>query len=151
MPDTSRHSQRAKAVLARANDESARLGHEYVGTEHLLLGLIGDTEGVAIAVLQNLGVDFARLRLLVETTVKRGTTANRALADRPLTSRTKRALELASTEAQALGHAYIGTEHLLLGLLGEARGIGAQILISTGVTADAARAEIVRLLSTPRQ
>jgi ATP-dependent Clp protease ATP-binding subunit ClpC len=121
--DRTKFTLRTQQVLSTANEESARLQHEYIGTEHILLGLLSETEGVGVTVLHNLGVDFDALRQQVETTVKRGPPENKAMADRPFTSRTKRVLALADTEAQALGHSYVGTEHLILGLIVERMGL----------------------------
>jgi len=133
---------RVERLLARAGDEAARLGHEYVGTEHVLLALATDSDGVAVVALRNLGVDLAALRQAVEGLVTRGASAVPAATPRPITSRTKKALELAESEASDMGHLYLGTEHVLLGLLAEARNIAAQSLQATGVDLAAARAEV---------
>ena len=137
-------TERVRHVLALAREEAARLGHEYVGTEHVLLGLIKEGNNVAISVLANLGIDPEALRRKVDETVKRGTVT--AEGDRPYTSRAKRVLELAMNEVRELGHNYVGTEHLLLGLLVEEKGIAAQVLTWSGVTTANARAETVRLV-----
>ncbi len=150
MSDRSKFAQRTQRVLSSADDEAARLQHEYIGTEHLLLGLLTDEDGVGVAVLHNLGVDFSVLRREVEKAIKRGLADNQALEERPFTTPAKRVLELAAAEAQALGHSYVGTEHLLLGLLVERMGIGGQVLNAAGISADAARTETVRLLGPPR-
>jgi ATP-dependent Clp protease ATP-binding subunit ClpC len=119
-----------------------------VGTEHILLGLIREGEGVAAAVLQNLSVDLDEIQQKIEETVKKGKAAQTTGPDLPYTSRAKKVLELAMSEARELNHSYVGTEHLLLGLLREEKGIAAQVLTDTGVNLDAARAETLRLLGT---
>ena len=131
-----------------AREEAARLHHEYVGTEHILLGLIREGEGVAAAVLQNLSVDLDEIQQKIEDTVKKGKAAQATGPDLPYTSRAKKVLELAMGEARELNHSYVGTEHLLLGLLREEKGIAAQVLTDAGVNLDAARAETLRLLGT---
>jgi ATP-dependent Clp protease ATP-binding subunit ClpC len=141
-------TERVRKVLAMAREEAARLHHEYVGTEHILLGLIREGEGVAAAVLQNLSVDLDEIQQKIEETVKKGKAAQSAGPDLPYTSRAKKVLELAMSEARELNHSYVGTEHLLLGLLREEKGIAAQVLTDAGVNLDAARAETLRLLGT---
>jgi len=112
-------TERVRKVLAMAREEAARLHHEYVGTEHILLGLIREGEGVAAAVLQNLSVDLDEIQQKIEETVKKGKAAQTTGPDLPYTSRAKKVLELAMSEARELNHSYVGTEHLLLGLLRE--------------------------------
>jgi len=141
-------TERVRKVLAMAREEAARLHHEYVGTEHILLGLIREGEGVAAAVLQNLSVDLDDVQQKIEETVKKGKAAQATGPDLPYTSRAKKVLELAMSEARELNHSYVGTEHLLLGLLREEKGIAAQVLTDVGVNLDAARAETLRLLGT---
>ena len=141
-------TERVRKVLAMAREEAARLHHEYVGTEHILLGLIREGEGVAAAVLQNLSVDLDEIQQKIEETVKKGKAAQATGPDLPYTSRAKKVLELAMSEARELSHSYVGTEHLLLGLLREEKGIAAQVLTDAGVNLDAARAETLRLLGT---
>ncbi|MDQ6887228.1 MAG: ATP-dependent Clp protease ATP-binding subunit [Gemmatimonadota bacterium] len=141
-------TERVRKVLAMAREEAARLHHEYVGTEHILLGLIREGEGVAAAVLQNLSVDLDDIQQKIEETVKKGKAAQTTGPDLPYTSRAKKVLELAMSEARELNHSYVGTEHLLLGLLREEKGIAAQVLTDTGVNLDAARTETLRLLGT---
>src|SRR5258706_4725019 len=140
--------ERVRKVLAMAREEAARLHHEYVGTEHILLGLIREGEGVAAAVLQNLSVDLDEIQQKIEETVKKGKAAAATGPDLPYTSRAKKVLELAMGEARDLSHGYVGTEHLLLGLLREEKGIAAQVLTDAGVNLDAAKAETLRLLGT---
>jgi ATP-dependent Clp protease ATP-binding subunit ClpC len=131
-----------------AREEAARLHHEYVGTEHILLGLIREGEGVAAAVLTNLNVDLEEIQQKIEETVKKGKAAAAAGPDLPYTSRAKKVLELAMTEARELNHSYVGTEHLLLGLLREEKGIAAQVLTDAGVNLEQSRAETLRLLGS---
>jgi ATP-dependent Clp protease ATP-binding subunit ClpC len=131
-----------------AREEAARLHHEYVGTEHILLGLIREGEGVAATVLQNLSVELDEIQQKIEETVKKGKAAQTTGPDLPYTSRAKKVLELAMSEARELSHSYVGTEHLLLGLLREEKGIAAQVLTDAGVNLDAARAETLRILGT---
>jgi ATP-dependent Clp protease ATP-binding subunit ClpC len=141
-------TERVRKVLAMAREEAARLHHEYVGTEHILLGLIREGEGVAAAVLQNLNVDLDEIQQKIEETVKKGKAAQATGPDLPYTSRAKKVLELAMGEARELNHSYVGTEHLLLGLLREEKGIAAQVLTDAGVNLEAARTETLRLLGT---
>ncbi len=141
-------TERVRKVLAMAREEAARLHHEYVGTEHILLGLIREGEGVAAAVMQSLNVDLDEIQQKIEDTVKKGKAAQATGPDLPYTSRAKKVLELAMSEARELNHSYVGTEHLLLGLLREEKGIAAQVLTDSGVNLDAARAETLRLLGT---
>jgi ATP-dependent Clp protease ATP-binding subunit ClpC len=141
-------TERVRKVLAMAREEAERLRHEYVGTEHILLGLIREGEGVAAAVLQNLSVDLDEIQQKIEDTVKKGKAAAATGPDLPYTSRAKKVLELAMAEARDLTHNYVGTEHLLLGLLREEKGIAAQVLTDAGINLEAARAETLRLLGT---
>src|SRR5205814_10172048 len=141
-------TERVRKVLAMAREEAERLRHEYVGTEHILLGLIREGEGVAAAVLQNLSVDLDEIQQKIEDTVKKGKAAAATGPDLPYTSRAKKVLELAMAEARHPTHNYVGTEHLLLGLLREEKGIAAQVLTDAGINLDAARAETLRLLGT---
>ena len=141
-------TERVRKVLAMAREEAARLHHEYVGTEHILLGLIREGEGVAAAVLQNMNVDLDEIQQKIEETVKKGKAAQTTGPDLPYTSRAKKVLELAMSEARELNHSYVGTEHLLLGLLREEKGIAAQVLTDAGVSLEAARTETLRLLGT---
>ncbi len=141
-------TERVRKVLQMAREEAQRLHHEYVGTEHILLGLIREGEGVAAAVLQNLSVDLEDIQAKIEETVKKGKAGQTTAPDLPYTSRAKKVLELAMSEARELSHSYVGTEHLLLGLLREEKGIAAQVLTDAGVNLDAARSETLRLLGT---
>ena len=119
-----------------------------MGTEHILLGLIREGEGVAATVLQNLSVELDDIQQKIEETVKKGKAGQTTGPDLPYTSRAKKVLELAMSEARELNHSYVGTEHLLLGLLREEKGIAAQVLTDAGVNLDAARAETLRILGT---
>ncbi|HSM18276.1 MAG TPA: ATP-dependent Clp protease ATP-binding subunit, partial [Gemmatimonadales bacterium] len=141
-------TDRVRKVLQMAREEAARLHHEYVGTEHILLGLIREGEGVAAAVLTNLNVELDDVQQKIEETVKKGKAAASTGPDLPYTSRAKKVLELAMTEARELNHSYVGTEHLLLGLLREEKGIAAQVLNDAGITLEQARAETLRLLGS---
>jgi ATP-dependent Clp protease ATP-binding subunit ClpC len=138
-------TDRARKVLTLAQDEAQRFNHNYIGTEHLLLGLVREGEGVAARVLENMNVELAKVRTAVEFIIGRG--------DRPvvgevgLTPRSKRVIDLAIDEARRLGHNYIGTEHLLLGLVREGEGIAAGVLESLGVNLDKVRHEVIRVLS----
>jgi ATP-dependent Clp protease ATP-binding subunit ClpA len=139
-------TERVRKVLAISREEASALGHDYVGTEHLVLALIAEGEGVAIAALRELGIDLDAVGIRIHETVKRG--RPQPGSDLPYTSRAKKVLEFAMTEARELSHSYVGTEHLLLGILREEKGIGAQVLNDAGVELDAARDEVVRLLGT---
>jgi ATP-dependent Clp protease ATP-binding subunit ClpC len=141
-------TDRVRKVLQMAREEAARLHHEYVGTEHILLGLIREGEGVAAAVLTNLNVDLEDVQQKIEETVKKGKAGAVTGPDLPYTSRAKKVLELAMAEARELNHSYVGTEHLLLGLLREEKGIAAQVLNDAGVTLEQSRAETLRLLGS---
>ncbi len=140
-----RFTERARKVLVLAKEEARRFSHDYIGTEHILLGLIREGEGVACAVLQNIGADLGRLRTEIEKLMSSGSVSS-VLGDIPFTPRAKKALELATEEARGLGHNYIGTEHILLGLLREEEGIASQVLFSLGVDIQKARSEISALL-----
>ncbi len=140
-----RFSERARRVLTSAQEEAQSLNHSYIGTEHILLGLIREEEGVAAKVLNNLGISLPKVRSAVEFIVKRGEKAG--TGEIGLTPRAKRVIELAIDAARNLGHNYIGTEHLLLGLLQEGEGIAAGVLESFGITLEQTRAEVVRVLS----
>jgi ATP-dependent Clp protease ATP-binding subunit ClpA len=137
---------RAQQVLALARREADRLNHSFVGTEHLLLGLIKLGQGTAVTVLQRLGLDLETTRLEVEKQVGKGPeqTPNRPI---PYTPRVKKVLALAAKEARALDHTYVGTEHILLGLLQEVDGVAARVLQNLGVDAEKTRQEILKELN----
>src|SRR5258708_8697167 len=141
-------TERVRKVLAMAREEAARLHDEYVGTEHILLGLIREVEGVAATVLQNLSVELDDIQQKIEETVKKGKAGQASGPDLPYTSRAKKVLELAMSEARELNHSYVGTEHLLLGLLREEKGIAAHALTDARANLEAARAETLRTLGT---
>ena len=140
-------TERVRKVLAMSREEALRLSHEYVGTEHILLGLVREGEGVAAAALAGLKIDPRAITERIEATVKRGRSRQQS-PDLPYTSRAKKCLELAMSAARDLRHSYVGTEHLLLGLIHEEKGIAAQVLADLGVTFNDTRSEILRLLGT---
>jgi len=140
-------TDRVRKVLTLAREEANRLQHDYVGTEHILLGLIREGEGVAAAVLMNLNVDLDQVQERTEEQVRKGKAGIQA-GELPYTSRAKKVLEFAVAEARELSHSYVGTEHLLLGLLREEKGVAAQVLESLGVTLEAAREQTLKLLGT---
>src|SRR6266704_1753146 len=138
-------TERARKVLSLAQEEAQRFQHNYIGTEHLLLGLVREGEGVAAKVLNNLGVDLNKVRSTVEFIIGRG---DRIVpGEIGLTPRAKKVIELAVDEARRLNHHYIGTEHLLLGLLREGSGIGAGVLEDLGVSLNRARHEVMQALN----
>ncbi|MFH0847257.1 MAG: ATP-dependent Clp protease ATP-binding subunit, partial [Chloroflexota bacterium] len=143
-------SERARRVLTLAQEEAQHLNHNYIGTEHILLGLVREDDCVAAKVLTNLGAGLGRTRQAVEFIIGHG--EKPGTGEINLTPRAKRVIELAIDEARQLGHNYIGTEHLLLGLLHEGEGVAANVLASLGITLEKARAETLRVLSqeTPR-
>ena len=141
-------TERVRKVLAMSRKEAIALNHEYVGTEHILLGLLAEGEGVAATVLQNIYVDLDAVRDKLLALVRRGRANVKDDSELPYTSRAKKVLELAMSEARELNHSYVGTEHLLLGLLEEEKGIAAQALTDSGCTVDAARSETLRILGT---
>ena len=139
-----RFTKRARRVLSLAQEEAQRLNHNYIGTEHLLLGLVREENGVAVRVLRELGVDPRQIRERVERTVGRG---QRTIYGKlSLTPRTKRVIELAVDEARRLGHHYIGTEHLLLGLVREGEGVAVDVLKGLGVSLDKVRSQTARVM-----
>ena len=140
-------TERVRRVLKMAREEATGLQHDCVGTEHILLGLIREGEGVAAAVLNSLSVDLDRIHARVEEEAEKGK-ASIALDDPGYTVRATKALEFAMNEAKALKHSYVGTEHLLLGLLREEKGIAARALKSLGVTLEQARSETLRVLGS---
>ena len=135
---------RARRVLALAQEEAQRLGHSYIGTEHLLLGLVREGDGVAAHVLTNLGVELPDVRAAVERLIGRGDPLN--LGEIRVTPRAKKVLELALDEARRLNHHYVGTEHLLLGIVREGNGIAAGVLESLGVSLERVRKETIQVL-----
>ncbi len=142
-----RFTERARKVIILAKEEARRFNHDYIGTEHILLGLIREGEGVAAAVLQKLDVSLENIRLEIEKLVQPGPTTQ-IIGDIPFTPRAKKALELAAEEARSLGHNYIGTEHLLLGLIREGEGIASQVLLNLGMDLNSVRNEVMGLLGS---
>ena len=140
-----RFTERARKVIILAKEEARRFNHDYIGTEHILLGLIREGEGVAAAVLQKMGLDLEIIRLEVEKFVQPGPTTQ-ILGDIPFTPRAKKALELAAEEARELGHNYIGTEHILLGLIREGESVASQVLLNLNLDLDKVRSEILTVL-----
>ena len=138
-------TERARKVLTLSQEEAQRFNHNYIGTEHILLGLIKEGDGVAVKVLTGLGVELEKIRQAVEASIGRGEST--VSGEIGLTPRAKRVIELAVDEARRLHHNYIGTEHLLLGLLREGEGVAAGVLEGFGITLEKVRAEVVRLLS----
>ncbi|HEX6481737.1 MAG TPA: Clp protease N-terminal domain-containing protein [Ktedonobacteraceae bacterium] len=139
-----RFTVRAKRVLSYSQEEAQRFQHNYIGTEHLLLGLVREQGGIAVHVLHNLGVELNKVRSAVEFIIGRGDRI--VLGEIGLTPRAKKVIELAADEARLLNHSYIGTEHLLLGLIREGEGIAAGILQSLNVELKQVRQETIRLL-----
>jgi len=140
-----RFTDRARKVMALANQEAQRFNHEYIGTEHILLGLVKEGSGVGANVLKNLDVDLRKVRLGVEKLVKRGPDMV-TMGKLPQTPRAKKVIEYAIEEARSLNHNYVGTEHLLLGLLREQDGVAAQVLIDLGLRLEDVREEVLNLL-----
>ena len=140
-----RFTDRARKVMALANQEAQRFNHEYIGTEHILLGLVKEGSGVGATVLKNLDIDLRRVRLEVEKLVKSGPDMV-TMGKLPQTPRAKKVIEYAIEEARNLGHNYVGTEHLLLGLLREKDGVAAQVLINLGLKLEEVREEVLNLL-----
>ena len=138
-------TERARKVLSFAQEEAQRFQHNYIGTEHLLLGLVRDGEGIAAHVLANLGVELNQVRSAVEFIIGRGDRI--VLGETGLTPRAKKVIELAIDEAHRLNHRYIGTEHLLLGLVREGEGIAAGVLESLGVNLEKARTQTLHVLN----
>src|SRR5882672_4408043 len=138
-------TERVRKVMYLAREEAARLQHDYIGTEHLLLGVIREGEGIAATVLNNLGLDLDRIRQEVENMVS-ASGGTMTIGEIPFTPRAKRVLELAVEEARSLGHNYVGTEHLLLGLIREGEGVAAKVLLELGVDRKRVREETLKLL-----
>jgi len=142
-----RFTERARKVIILAKEEARRFNHDYIGTEHILLGLVREGEGVAAAVLEKMGVSLENIRLEIEKLVQPGPTTQ-IIGDIPFTPRAKKALEFAAEEARSLGHNYIGTEHLLLGLIREGEGIASQVLLNLGLDLNTVRSEVMELLGS---
>ncbi|MCC7065130.1 MAG: AAA family ATPase, partial [Planctomycetes bacterium] len=140
-----RFTDRAKKVMSFARQEAMKFNHEYIGTEHILLGLVQEGSGVAANVLKNMTIDLEKIRHEVEKIVKTGPSMV-TMGQLPFTPRAKKVLELSMEEASQLAHNYIGTEHLLLGLIRENEGIAAQVLMNLGVKLDEVREEVLEFL-----
>ncbi|MDD5671405.1 MAG: ATP-dependent Clp protease ATP-binding subunit, partial [Candidatus Omnitrophica bacterium] len=142
-----RFTERARKVIILAKEEAKRFNHDYIGTEHILLGLIKEGESVAAAVLQNLGLSLDTIRLEVEKLVQFGPSTI-VSGDIPFTPKAKKVIELAMDEARRLGHNYIGTEHLLLGLIKEGEGVASHVLMNVGLDLNKVRTEVIKLLGS---
>src|SRR5579884_2043664 len=140
-----RFTDRARKVMALANQEAQRFNHEYIGTEHILLGLVKEGSGVAANVLKNLDVDLRKIRLEVEKLVQSGPDMV-TMGKLPQTPRAKKVIEYSMEEARNLNHNYVGTEHILLGLLREQEGVAAQVLMNLGLKLEEVREEVLNLL-----
>jgi Clp amino terminal domain, pathogenicity island component/UvrB/uvrC motif len=139
-----RFTDRARRVVVLAQEEARLLNHNYIGTEHILLGLLREGQGVAARALQSLGINLEAVRQQVEGIIGRGQQAPSGHI--PFTPRAKKVLELSLREAHQLGHDYIGTEHILLGLIREGEGIAAQVLVRLGADLNRVRQQVIRLL-----
>jgi ATP-dependent Clp protease ATP-binding subunit ClpA len=140
-----RFTDRARRVVVLAQEEARLLNHDYIGTEHLLLGLAHEGQGVAAKALESLGIRLEALRSQVQETIGQGQRG--PTGQIPLTPRAKKVLELSLLEAKQLGHNYIGTEHLLLGLVREGEGVAAQVLVKLGADLSRVRQQVIQLLS----
>ncbi len=140
-----RFTDRARKVMQLANQEAQRFNHEYIGTEHILLGLIKEGSGVAANVLKNLDIDLRKIRLEVEKLVQSGPDMV-TMGKLPQTPRAKKVIEYSMEEARNLNHNYVGTEHILLGLLREQEGVAAQVLMNLGLKLEEVREEVLNLL-----
>jgi len=144
-----RFNDRAKRVLALAQDEAIRFNHNYIGVEHLLLGLVREGEGVAARVLDSLGIDLSKMRSSVEVMIGRGKETT-SPSEITLSPRTKKVIELAVDESRKLGHSHVGTEHLLLGIVREGESVGAGLLQSMGVSLEQVRHQAIAVLGQHR-
>ena len=139
-----RFDQRARRVVVRAQEEARMLNHDYIGTEHILLGLIDVGEGIAAKALESLGISLDAVRQQVEEVIGQGQQAPSGHI--PFTPRAKKVLELSLRESLQLGHGYIGTEHILLGLIREGDGVAAQVLVKLGADLNRVRQQVLQLL-----
>jgi ATP-dependent Clp protease ATP-binding subunit ClpC len=144
-----RFTDRARLVVVRAQEEARRLDHDYVGTEHVLLGLVHDGSGVAARVLESLGIGLETVRQRVEEAAGRG--GQPSPGSIPFTPRAMGIKDLAEQESSALGHHYVGTEHILLGLIREGDGVAARVLSGLGADLDRAREQVIRILEEYRR
>jgi ATP-dependent Clp protease ATP-binding subunit ClpC len=142
-----RFTERARKVIILAKEEAKRFNHDYIGTEHILLGLLSEGEGVASVVLQKMGLNIQQIRMEIEKIVKPGPPMV-VSGDIPFTPTAKKVIELSSEEARSLGHNYIGTEHILLGLIREGEGVASQVLVNLGLDLNKVREEIAELLGS---
>jgi ATP-dependent Clp protease ATP-binding subunit ClpC len=140
-----RLSDEVKKVMQLANQEAQSFNHEYIGTEHILLGLLADESSVAVLALQGIGLEPRRVRAHVETFIKKGPVL--AAGNLPQTPRARNVIEYSLEEARNLNHNYVGAEHVLLGLLREQEGFGGSVLMNFGLTIENARNEVIRILS----
>ncbi|MCA9096465.1 MAG: NDP-hexose 4-ketoreductase, partial [Planctomycetaceae bacterium] len=140
-----RFTDRARKVMQLANQEAQRFNHEYIGTEHILLGLVKEGSGVAANVLKNLDIDLRKIRTEVEKIVQAGPDMV-TMGKLPQTPRAKKVIEYSMEEARQLNHNYVGTEHILLGLLREQEGVAAQVLMNLGLKLEDVREEVLNLL-----
>ena len=147
-PPFDRFTDRAKKAMNLARQEAQRFNHEYLGTEHILLGLVQEGCGVAINVLKEMGIDRNKIGIEVERIVKTGPSIV-TRGQLPFTPRAKKVLELSMEEAGNLGHNYIGTEHLMLGLIKENKGIAAKVLLNNGLQLSDARERVLDFLGPP--
>jgi len=139
-----RFTDRARRVVVEGQDEARTLNHNYIGTEHILLGLIHEGEGVGAKALESLGISLDTVRQQVQEIIGQGQHASSGHI--PFTPRAKKVLELALAESKALGHHYIGTEHILLGLIREGDGVAAQVLVKLGADLNRVRQQVIQLL-----
>jgi ATP-dependent Clp protease ATP-binding subunit ClpC len=145
-----RFTDRARKVMQLANREAKRLNHEYIGTEHLLLGLVKEGRGVGAHLLKNLEIDLPKIRLEIEKLAQSGPEVN-LTGNWPQRPRAKKVLEYSIEEACNLNHDYVGTEHLLLGLLREQEGMAAQVLMNLGIKPETVRVSVQELHSVGRR
>ena len=141
-----RFTDRARRAVVQAQEEARTLNHDFIGTEHLLLGLVGEGHGVAAKALESLGISMEAVRQRVEDIVPPGQVEVRS-GHIPFTPRAKKVLELSLSEAKLLGHRYVGTEHILLGLLREGEGVAAQVLTALGADLGGTRERVVQMLA----
>ena len=141
-----RFTDRARRVIVLAQEEARKLNHNYIGTEHILLALLYEGEGVAAKALESLGISLDAVRQRVEEIIGRGQEVPSGHI--PFTPRAKKVLELSLRESVQLGHDYIGTEHTLLGLIREGDGVAAQVLVKLGADLDRVRQQVIQLIST---
>jgi ATP-dependent Clp protease ATP-binding subunit ClpA len=146
-----RFTDRARKVMQLANQEAQRFNHEYIGTEHILLGLVKEGSGVAANVLKNLDIDLRKIRLEVEKIVQTGSGEMVSMGKLPHTPRAKKVIEEAINSSKALGYNYVGTEHLLMGMLLEKEGVAATVLMNLGLMACKVEATIVELLASKKR